>query len=314
MWESGAYVMVLIDHNTTAGFEAITEARQYLLDMGIREFKDPEADHWPIRGSHVVAPCPHDGACPLHHPGSIRLVCGFTQRWQRPSFVRLTKHSGVGHEDIEYSYVVIRRGTRPSHAATNHGRIGGVGKRALDQQALSQVPVKELQLHHEYNETAIVAAEVPAPDIESAIVVEQLPEPQSYAELQEALRLEAYNWPRLVFPPLKKSGHVILDSCTAEGKIMRLTIPKSQGKQAYYDARKSGWGDIFPHPPKNAPQERHQPSRAKRDGGTTFTSGADIGKRGSSDRKDRIGYDALSEAIKEKRKKSRRDRVVDRRE
>jgi ribosomal protein RSM22 (predicted rRNA methylase) len=37
---------------------------------------------------------------------------------------------------------------------------------------------------------------------------------------------------------------------------MRITIPRSQGKQPYYDARKSSWGDIFPHPPKNAPQER----------------------------------------------------------
>ena len=95
---------------------------------------------------------------------------------------------------------------------------------------------------------------------------------------------------------------------------MRLTIPKSQGKQAYYDARKSDWGDIFPHAPKNPPQERHQPSRAKREGGTMPTNGADIGKRGRSDRKDRISYDALSEAIYEKRKKSRRDRVVDRQE
>jgi hypothetical protein len=34
------------------------------------------------------------------------------------------------------------------------------------------------------------------------------------------------------------------------GKIMRLTFPKSQGKQVYYDARKSAWGDIFPHPSK----------------------------------------------------------------
>lgn len=72
MWESGAHVMVrpsfdpkrcshyiskvLIDHNTTAGFEAIAEARQYLLNMGSKEFKDTEADHWPVRGSHVVAP------------------------------------------------------------------------------------------------------------------------------------------------------------------------------------------------------------------------------------------------------------------
>ena len=28
-------------------------------------------------------------------------------------------------------------------------------------------------------------------------------------------------------------------------------IPKSQGKQEYYDARKSAWGDLFPHDPKN---------------------------------------------------------------
>lgn len=95
---------------------------------------------------------------------------------------------------------------------------------------------------------------------------------------------------------------------------MRLTIPKSQGKQAFYDARKSGWGDIFPHPPKNSPQERYQPLKAKRDG-TTPTRGADIGKRGNSERKkDRASYDALSEDIKEKRKKSRRDRVRDRQE
>jgi hypothetical protein len=37
------------------------------------------------------------------------------------------------------------------------------------------------------------------------------------SELQAQLRGEAYRWPRLVFPPLKKSGHVILDACTAEG-------------------------------------------------------------------------------------------------
>lgn len=94
------------------------------------------------------------------------------------------------------------------------------------------------------------------------------------------------------------------------GKIMRLTIPRSQGKQEYYDARKSGWGDIFPHPPKNSPQERHQPPRAKREGGTTPVTGSDIGKRRHSDRKkDRPSYDALSKDVKDNRKKSRRDRV-----
>ena len=91
---------------------------------------------------------------------------------------------------------------------------------------------------------------------------------------------------------------------------MRLTIPKSQGKQPYYDARKSGWGDIFPHEPKNTPQERHQPLRATREGGTTPTKGADIGKRRRPDKtKERLSYEAVSESLKEKRKKTRRDRI-----
>jgi ribosomal protein RSM22 (predicted rRNA methylase) len=29
-----------------------------------------------------------------------------------------------------------------------------------------------------------------------------------------------------------------------------MTITKGQGKQEYYDARKSRWGDVFPHPSK----------------------------------------------------------------
>jgi len=69
----------------------------------------------------------------------------------------------------------------------------------------------------------------------------------------EALRMEAYEWPRIVYPPLKKSGHVIMDVCTINAEIARHTITKSQGKQAYYDARKSSWGDSFPHPPKGKP-------------------------------------------------------------
>lgn len=139
-----------------------------------------------------------------------------------------------------------------------------------------------------------------------------------------ALRNEAFHWPRLVFPPLKKSGHIIIDACTAEcmspfiiscpangltydaGKIMRLTIPKSQGKQPFYDARKSSWGDIFPHPPKNRPQERLQSTR---EGGS---KGDDIGKRakGRDRPKGERSYLKVEEALKERKRASRRDRAV----
>jgi len=97
---------------------------------------------------------------------------------------------------------------------------------------------------------------------------------------------------------------------------MRLTVPKSQGKQPYYDARKSNWGDIFPHEPKNPPQERYQPRRAKRVGGTTAVKGSDIGKRTGKTFKEEkpqkspVSYEGLSENLKETRKKSKRDRVA----
>lgn len=88
---------------------------------------------------------------------------------------------------------------------------------------------------------------------------------------------------------------------------MRMTIPKSQGKQAYYDARKSNWGDIFPHPPKNPPQVRMQSS----DGKTTI-KGGDIGKRERRTRSSVSTYDALTRDIKDKKKRIRRQHHHDR--
>jgi ribosomal protein RSM22 (predicted rRNA methylase) len=67
MWQSGAEVLVslynyqllgimnifqvLIDHSTPQGFEAVTKARQALLDLGEKEGKG-EQD----QGCHVIAP------------------------------------------------------------------------------------------------------------------------------------------------------------------------------------------------------------------------------------------------------------------
>lgn len=84
---------------------------------------------------------------------------------------------------------------------------------------------------------------------------------------------------------------------------MRLTIPKSQGKQAFYDGRKSSWGDIFPHPPKNRALERFMPVNSKKP-----SSGEDIGKRRDSHKyRARVSYEAVADSIREKRKMSKLD-------
>ncbi|KDQ63035.1 hypothetical protein JAAARDRAFT_146949 [Jaapia argillacea MUCL 33604] len=454
LWESGAGVIVLIDHATKEGFEAIAEAREYILKMGQREFEDPETKEWPehVRGCHVVAPCPHDAPCPLHSlhsPTKTKLICGFSQRLQRPEFLRRTKHSGVGHEDVGYSYVVIRRGPRPGlnlktpefsvgrkEDGVRVGREGEVGRRegekVREREKLVRGRVIEEVLRMREGEVGVgdVGADVSADDVRASTsvdeteanistndaslsppseperkvkrdrqvlkellaqrgsmveglwekeVVEEIVEEvrrerevargagevgvrlemeeaegleveldkgldaeevqglememdegldaeamgldaekdMTKEDVDETLRLESFHWPRLVFPPLKRSGHVILDACTAEAKIMRLTIPKSQGKQPYYDARKSTWGDLFPHAPKNAPQERYIPLKVTK---AVPATGLDIGKRkgdggkgskgkgGKGKERGKVSYADVEEVVMKQKKEVRRAR------
>ncbi|KAK5626943.1 hypothetical protein RRF57_002658 [Xylaria bambusicola] len=51
--------------------------------------------------------------------------------------------------------------------------------------------------------------------------------------------------PRTILPPIKRQGHVTLDVCTPAGTLERWTVPKSFSRQAYRDARKAKWGDLW---------------------------------------------------------------------
>ena len=172
LWAQTGDVLVLVDRGTPIGFSNIARARQWILDSeGLN--------------THVVAPCSHDRPCPLLFSPQAKpddIWCHFSQRVQRPSFLMKTKHSKFNTEDSKYSYVVLRRGNRPT-------------KSTMEEQA--------------------------------------------------------YQWPRLIQPALKKNGHVVMDVCSKEGEIQRMVIPKSQGKIPYRDARKAMWGDLFPHNSKN---------------------------------------------------------------
>jgi ribosomal protein RSM22 (predicted rRNA methylase) len=87
---------------------------------------------------------------------------------------------------------------------------------------------------------------------------------------------------------------------------MRLTFPKSQGKQVYYDARKSAWGDIFPHPSKNKEVERYRPPIE----GSATKKGSDVRKRGAKmdDRKAKHSYEQLEKDIKSRKDEDRQQR------
>ncbi|KAH7106996.1 mitochondrial small ribosomal subunit Rsm22-domain-containing protein [Auriculariales sp. MPI-PUGE-AT-0066] len=258
MWQTGAETIVIIEEGTRPGYEFIAEAREYLLRLGITELQEmtnyaSEGLSFGTPGLHAALPCPHDGACPLLP--DYRMSCHFGQQFDPPSFSRqITKAYTGSHEMALHSYAVLRRGPRPKDPGTAYGRVGHVGRQA--EEARKKKRVMHLVEQHEPGEKPLF---IPQAGIQSTIDESATVEADmGIEELKAALRKEAIYWPRLNQPVLKKAGHIVLDACVANGSIERLTISKSRGKQEFYDARKSSWGDSFPHVPVIKPVLRYR--------------------------------------------------------
>jgi ribosomal protein RSM22 (predicted rRNA methylase) len=98
-----AGAVALIEPGTPAGYERIRAARARLIDLGL----------------HVVAPCPHDAACPIV-PGQD--WCHFAARLPRSGLHRRLKAATLGFEDEKFAYVVATRSTpeRPDARIIRH--------------------------------------------------------------------------------------------------------------------------------------------------------------------------------------------------
>lgn len=172
----------------------------------------------------MVAPCPHDGKCPLV---GTKDVCGYSQRLQRPSFLRKTKHSTRGEEEKGYCYLVVAKGERPSVSTVAEdikivGRIGKVGREAAEKALIKSQGrsiIQEVEGHEAVME--VVRLHEMAPDMEN--LEGALPSVNS-DKLEENLRKEAYSWPRMVAPPMKRKGHVTMDTCCPDGELQRFDI------------------------------------------------------------------------------------------
>ncbi|KDD74790.1 mitochondrial small ribosomal subunit Rsm22, partial [Helicosporidium sp. ATCC 50920] len=115
LWRRTQDVLVLVEPGTPAGFRAVAAARAQILGLeGAGGARRREG-----RGSygeaHVLAPCPHDGECPLLGRKSW---CHFSQRFERSFLQRRAKAKGNlaavrGYQDERFSYVAIARGSRP---------------------------------------------------------------------------------------------------------------------------------------------------------------------------------------------------------
>ena len=106
---------------------------------------------------------------------------------------------------------------------------------------------------------------------------------------EDKTTLKASEVPRVVYAPLKRRGHVTLDVCTSVGSVERWTVPKSFSRQAYRDARKASWGDLW------ALSAKTKIPRNLRLGG----AGTKEGERVHRSRKERIADKAAAAREKE---------------
>ncbi|KAH9616987.1 hypothetical protein KSS87_004310 [Heliosperma pusillum] len=115
-------IAVLIEPGTPEGSHIISQMRSHILWMEKRKSRKRKdlsdevsnGSEASRDGAFIIAPCPHDGPCPLVNTGKY---CHFVQRLQRTESQRAYKRSNGapmrGFEDEKFSYVVFRRGKRP---------------------------------------------------------------------------------------------------------------------------------------------------------------------------------------------------------
>lgn len=86
-WSLCTGALVLVEPGTPAGFGRVLGAR-YILGGG--------------GGARILAPCPHERACPLLPPD----WCHFAQRIERSRDHRILKSADLPYEDEKFSYLI----------------------------------------------------------------------------------------------------------------------------------------------------------------------------------------------------------------
>lgn len=89
LWDRTIDTLLVVEPGTPAGYARITALRAQLI----------------AEGAHVIAPCPHDEACPLTAPD----WCHFAQRLARSRAHKHLKGAELPFEDEKFSYVALSR-------------------------------------------------------------------------------------------------------------------------------------------------------------------------------------------------------------
>lgn len=266
-------VLIMLEKGHPRGFEAIADVRDRLLGEFIVPPTPGEAMEAIEQGvgrtrepGMIVAPCTNHSKCPMYlNPGlspGRKDFCHFSQRFTRPPFLqRILEAKHRNHEDIDFSYIAVRRGMPVSNPTPAEASS------TTAENSSEPAGVKPIRQGVKATTQAFAGYEGVASDSPDR------PHPLSL--------------PRNILPPLKRKGHVTLDLCTPAGTIERWTVPRSFSKQAYHDARKARWGDLWALGAKTRVRRNVRLGRGiaedeviPQDGGVRATRAVASGKKG----------------------------------
>ncbi|XP_004300486.1 PREDICTED: methyltransferase-like protein 17, mitochondrial [Fragaria vesca subsp. vesca] len=267
LWDLTRDVLILIEPGTPQGSNIISQMRSHILWMEKRKIRKSKA---PIdetskdlvvarkNGAYIVAPCSHDGACPLEKAGKY---CHFVQRLERTSTQRAYKRSKGGQplrgfEDEKFSFIAVRRGQRPREPWP----LDGVKFETLKEQHAKRT-LQDLEIDYEEPEepsssqqASLIPFEKPDATYDSDVMeVDDHEDNEEEEEDDDTGHADlGGGWGRIIYMPVRRGKHVTMDVCrstnedASEGTLQRIVVTKNKNPTLHNQARKSLWGDLWP--------------------------------------------------------------------
>ncbi|GLU21230.1 hypothetical protein SLE2022_373800 [Rubroshorea leprosula] len=267
LWDLTQDVLVLVEPGTPHGSKIISQMRSHILWMEKRKCrksheKETSKEIVAVKaGAFIVAPCPHDGPCPLENTDKY---CHFVQRLQRTSSQRTHKRSKGnplrGFEDEKFCYVAFRRGRRPQESWP----LDGIEFETLKEQHAKR-NLEDLEIDYEdlikLNEAADIVPfeETDTTNYDSDVMEVDKDDDDNDKEDEEDGNDEETGhadlgggWGRIIFSPVHRGRQVAMNVCrstnrdASEGSFERIVVTQSKNPALHHQARRSLWGDLWP--------------------------------------------------------------------
>jgi ribosomal protein RSM22 (predicted rRNA methylase) len=261
-------LFVMIEPGTPDGFSSVRTVRNMLLDC----FSSSSTDGDSTETCHMIAPCTHNGRCPMER-FQQKVEVKKTQRNVDDEGDKSDEEPDDEASDGEDDEENEEDGTRKGYCSFVQGMPGGTGggKGEKFSYIVAQKRVasdSDAELSHRFDDVNL-------PDLLkrtrlSAMGMQGHDHAPDAALLKEAVDLETrflasdddelglellrgdanrQSYGRIIRAPKKKKGHVLIDCCVAPGNIVRNKVSKSMSKPIpgiYSASRKSRWGGLWP--------------------------------------------------------------------